>query len=126
MRTKNYLKSMAKAVATRCTAFFEVPSKVSLLQDVAVTLAFFGSTVGGYFGYQEDSPTTMLLALVFMGCFSWFAILANNRVQELERRESSAAHRRMAGVVRSIVRSEVRSALSEAGLLRKENSPSGK
>lgn len=126
MKTKKILLTMMQTMAQRSKALFETPSKVSLLQDLALNLATVGSGAGGYFGFKDGSTLTLAFAVVWFAVFFWFALVAAGRVDELQRREASVSHRKMAGTVRSVVRSEVRTEGVPASDHRKEVLPSGK
>lgn len=83
---------------------------VATLQDGVMNIAFLGSACGAIFGYGADSREAYLLG----GLVALAALFAVSRLSklaaELASADGKAGHRKMAGTVRSIIRSELAAA----------------
>lgn len=95
------------AAARAVTAVLRVREYVEAMRDFVVNFGFLGSTAGFFFGVNTDSNQAFLaggLAFVF-ACF--LARTLSKLLIEISKEEASKSHRRIAGTVRSIVRSEM-------------------
>ena len=83
---------------------------VDTLLGLMINCAFVGTAAGALFGYGGDSREAYLMG----GVVGLAALFAVTRLSKLSARlassEAKASHRKMAGTVRSIIRSELLSA----------------
>ena len=122
MKTINVLVALAPAIAAavvgfvvevgptlkkRAVAMMHSRTKVETLKELLAHTAFYGSFLGSVFGFKKDSVHTFYLAAVWFGVFLFLAFRLAKRVEELEEYEELRVHRKRAGLVRSIVRSEL-------------------
>lgn len=87
-------------------------TKVETLKELLAHTAFYGSFLGGAMGFKKDSAYTFYLAAAWFIVFLFFAFRLAHRVEELEEYEEIKLHKKRAGLVRSIVRSELERASS--------------
>jgi len=105
---------MAKHVTLPMRELLTSREHVESLLSLATNLAFVGSAVGVVFGFSESSREAFLLGMV-VALASLFMVSRLSRLSaELAKNEAAVAHRKMAGTVRSIVRSELQAAAARA------------
>lgn len=89
--------------------------EIEWLKDLAWTVAMLGSAVAGYLGVSQESPATTGVAVAWFALFASIARALTARLGVLaemaELRERAKQHRKLAGTVRSIVRSELAKSL---------------
>jgi len=106
---------MAKHVTLPMRELLTSREHVESLLSLATNLAFVGSAAGVVlFGFSESSREAFLLGMV-VALASLFMVSRLSRLSaELARNEAAVAHRKMAGTMRSIVRSELQAAAARA------------
>lgn len=116
-----FVVEVGPVLKLRAKAFMSSRPKVETLKELLAHTAFYGSFLGSAFGFNKHSPYTFVLAA------AWFVffILASFRlaalVGELEEEEEIKLHRKRAGLVRSVMRSELERAAGLASLKRKDD-----
>lgn len=129
MKMTTYLVALAPAIATailglvvevgphlkkKLTAVMHSRSKVETLKELLAHTAFYGSFLGSAMGFQKDSVYTFYLAAAWFIGFLVLAFRLAQRVEELEEYEEIKLHKKRAGLVRGIIRSELERAASSA------------
>ncbi len=80
---------------------------VDTLLGLMINCAFVGTAAGALFGYGGDSREAYLMGGV-VGLAALFAVTRLSKLSaQLASSEAKASHRKMAGTVRSIIRSEL-------------------
>lgn len=87
-------------------------AKVESLKELMAHSAFYGSFLGGLMGYKKETAETYILAAAWLVVFLVITFRLARRLDEMEEFEETRLHRKMAGTLRSIVRSEVERAAS--------------
>lgn len=85
-------------------------SDVEWINHLVMHSAYYGTVVGTILGLKKESHETALAAGVWFVALLYVSRLLCARIAELEEKEASANHRRMAGTTRSIVRDELEKA----------------
>lgn len=83
---------------------------VETMRDFFVSAAFIGPAVGLVFGVTSESVQAYCLAALAFASAASVAFGLSSLLVSINEREAYRAHRRMAGTVRSIVRSELEKA----------------
>ena len=94
-------------------------STTSWLIDLTHSVTLLGATVAGFLGFKEDATATLVLGFVWFLAFASISLKLSRWLEELKigntEREFKDRHRKMAGVVRSIVRDEVGKVMRDSG-----------
>lgn len=91
---------------------------VETLLGLMINSAFVGTAAGALFGYGGDSREAYLMGGV-VGLAALFAVTRLSKLSaQLASSEAKVSHRKMAGTVRSIIRSELHAANSGASILK--------
>ncbi len=102
---------MSDAVSRLVNAIFGVSSKsVAALiwrQDLVLHSSFYGSVLATFLGATHNSVWSYIVAAAWAVLCLWYSFKIAALVNEKEEIESRVRHRKMAGLVRSIVRSEL-------------------
>lgn len=76
-------------------------------RELVLHAAFYGAAVAGILGFQHDSAATKVVAGLWFVCGLWLARIYANVLHEKEEREKSVHWRKLAGMIRSVTRSEI-------------------
>jgi hypothetical protein len=90
-------------------------SELELRKEVLSHASFFGSAVAATIGLTQASFTAFAVSVVWFVLLLWVARKIAVRIAAIEEHEKSIRHRKMAGMVRSVVRSELIRAMEQAG-----------
>lgn len=93
---------------TWAIAAMQSRAKVESLKELTAHAAFYGSVLGGLMGYKKEAVETYILAVVWLVVFLFVTFRLASRLDEMDESEEIRLHRKIAGTVRSIVRSEVK------------------
>lgn len=100
----------AKVFYTKLHEMMHNAHDVEWLKELVLHSAFYGTVVGAVLGFKKDAPETAVLAGIWFVVLLYISRLLSNRLGELEEKERSDTHRKTAGAIRSIVRSELEKA----------------
>jgi hypothetical protein len=87
---------------------------VETMRDFTISFAFIGPAVGLVFGVATESVEAYALAAMAFASAASVAFGLSSLLVSINEREAYLSHRRMAGTVRSIVRSELEKAAKAA------------
>lgn len=76
-------------------------------KELILHAAFYGAAVAGFLGFQHDSMWTKAFAAVWFIAGLKLSRILTDRIHELEALEKSEHWRKLAGMIRSVTRSEV-------------------
>lgn len=82
-------------------------SDVHWLSELVSHSAFYGTVIGAVLGFKKDAPETAWLAAIWFVVLLYLSRLLSKRHAELEEKERVHAHRKNAGMTRSVIRSEL-------------------
>lgn len=102
-----WMASLHASAKAKVAGFFSSKEHVETLRDFLTSAAFIGPAVGVLFGINSESSTAYVLAAVTFVIASWLAFRLSTLFYDIQAAEASIGHRKMAGLVRSIVRSEL-------------------
>lgn len=95
------------ALKSAISEILDTPEHVETMRDYAVNASFLGPAVGIVFGVTSESTEAYVLAAVAFVAATSVAFGLSSLLVSINEREDTRTHRRMAGTVRSIVRSEL-------------------
>lgn len=87
--------------------FLSSKEHVETTKDFVVNASFIGPAVGFFFGLSTESNYAYVLAGVAFTAGIKLAYALNRLLRDIEAFEAQISHRKMAGLVRSIVKSEL-------------------
>ena len=88
---------------------------LEMRKDVYVHASFYGAAIWVWIGFSHDSRATFLVAALWFIMLIAYAARLSRQLQERTERERVLAHRKMAGTVRDIVKSEIVRNMKEVG-----------
>lgn len=86
---------------------FETIEQLEWRKEIVSHAAFYGAVVAGVLGFQHDSKWTKVVAAIWFVMGLWLARRYANIVHEKEEHEKSIHWRKLAGMIRSVTRSEI-------------------
>ena len=94
----------------------ESVSQLEWLKETVHHASFYGSALAAWLGFRHDSVWTSVIAVMWFISGLWYSKSLAAKVAELEEHEGRVRHRKMAGMVRSVVQSEIeKSKRTESG-----------
>lgn len=100
------------------SGFVQSSQRIEWLKDLFSALAGLGTAAAAYFGYAEKSPVTIVIGGTWFVGANFGAYLLAKQLEALDETSAtreSVRHRKMAGTVRSIVRSELAKTFEKPG-----------
>ncbi|ABE47194.1 hypothetical protein [Polaromonas sp. JS666] len=133
-KTIGYLAALAPACACALAGFvvevvpaisrafqrlYASPQKLEWLKEIISHSSFYGTAIGGVLGYNHGSSAMYAVAVLWFVSLHSFTFALASQLEELEREEEQiekVRFRKMAGMVRSILRDELSKTASKVGV----------
>lgn len=85
----------------------ETAEQLEWRKELVLHAAFYGAVVAGVLGFQHESKWTKIVAGIWFVAGLWLARRYSNIIHEKEEHEQSVRWRKLAGMIRSVTRSEI-------------------
>lgn len=108
-----------KEIATALNRIVDVEqesiAQMEWRKELVLHAAFYGAAIAGLLGFQHDSLWTKLIAALWFVAGLWLARRYANIIHEKEEIAEGVRWRKLAGMIRSVTRSEIERKYTSAG-----------
>lgn len=114
-----FVVEVVPAISRAFTRLYASPQKLEWLKEIISHSSFYGTAIGGVLGYNHGSTAMYAVAVLWFVSLHSFTFALSSQLEELEREEEQlekVRFRKMAGMVRSIVRDELARPTSKVGV----------
>ena len=85
----------------------ETVTQLEWRRELVLHASFMGTAVAAFLGFTHESKFSSVVAAAWFFCGLWYSRSITNKLTEIEAHEQSILWRKSAGMIRSVVKSEI-------------------